>query len=304
MEDQESLIELYNNRLSYKEIARKLGKTIGSVKSAIYRLQKQGGLKDHKVKAPKIFIFDIETSTILVRIFNLKNGGYISPKNVDKDWFVICWAGRWLNSKKVLSDVVTPREARKRNDKRVCQSLWHIFNEADILVAHNGDRFDIKRMNSRWKFHKFNPPLPYRTYDTLKEHRKAFGSTSHSLDFIAKQMKIDAKLQTGFQLWVDCENGDQKALDMMDRYCKHDIKIGEAVYLDIRRWSSSGVNYGLYTELHVSVCPRCGGSVTEENKIVTTAANAYTSYRCNDCGHTGRTKKSTLKKEQRAKLIP
>jgi len=307
-DDIDSLIKMYVDGVKQKDIAIELGRTLKAVDSKIYNLQKDGVMEKRLIRkktSPKIFVFDIETSTLLFRGFSLKVNGYIPHKNVVKDWFVICWAGRWLGDKRIKHDVVTPEEAKNRDDKRVCASLWEIFNEADILIGHNADRFDIKKMNYRFCIkHNFNPPLPYKTIDTLKEGRKAFASTSHALDYLARQLKIPAKLSTGFQLWVDCENGVRGALQEMDAYCRHDIEIGEQIYLKVRPWMKTGVNLGLYTNLLASVCPRCGSDdLVPEDKIATTGANAYETYRCVGCGHTGRTKKSTLNIDQRRKLM-
>jgi len=306
-DDIDSLIKMYNDGVKQKEIAIQLGRSFKSVDSKIFNLQKNGEMEKRlirKVTKPKIFVFDIETSTFTARLFSPKVN-YVSHKNIIEDWFVICWAGRWQGEKRIRHDVVTPEEAKNRDDKRVCASLWEIMNEADVLIAHNGDRFDIKKMNYRFCIkHGFNPPLPYRTIDTLKESRKIFASTSHALDYLAKQLKIPAKISTGFQLWIDCENGVKAALQEMDYYCRHDIEIGEEMYLVIRPWMKTGVNMGLYTNLNGSVCPRCGSDeLIPAAKFVTTAANAYESYRCDGCGHTGRTKKSTLDIEQRRKLV-
>lgn len=259
-----------------------------------------------KSDGAKIFIVDIETSTILARIWNLGIKGYVNHKDVVKDWFVICWAGMWDGSEEVLHDVVTPQEALYRDDKRVCQSLWNVFEEADVIVAHNGDRFDIVKMNYRWAFHKLIPPLPYRTIDTLKEVRKVWGSTSKALDYLGKQFKISTKLETGRQLWEDCEKGNPEALNKMDEYCVHDVKgLGRPLYHLIRPWMKTGVNLALYSGDETPMCSRCASTDIEyiDGKVFTTGANSYTVYRCNSCGHSGRTKTVTITKEKRKNLL-
>jgi len=307
-DDIDSLIKLYADGVKYEEMASELGRSIKAIDSKIFNLQKDGEMEKRLIRKktkPKIFVFDIETSTITFKGFSRKINGYIPHKAVVKDWFVICWAGRWLGEKRIRHDAVTAEEAKNRDDKRVCASLWEIFNEADVLVGHNSDRFDIKKMNYRFCIkHRFNPPLPYRTIDTLKESNKIFTSTSHALDYLAKQLKIPAKLSTGWQLWDDCENGVAAAIQEMDAYCRHDIEIGEEMYKVLRPWMKTGVNMGLYTNLDESVCPRCGSEeLVPEDKIATTGANAYKTYRCTECGKTGRTKESVLDIDQRRKLV-
>jgi len=295
-----------------KSLAKRLSRSKNSIRSKINDLKREGSLET--VTDAKVFVFDIETSTIVFRNFSPKVNGYIPHKNIIRDWFVISWAGRWLGKKEMLSDVLTPQEAKRSgniynntlDDKRICQSLWDIFNEADILVAHNGDNFDIKKMNYRFRMHGFRPPLPYKTFDTLKEHRKVFGATSNSLDFLLRQMKLrDEKIKTGWELWEACENGDPEALRKMDEYCRHDIELGEKLYLDICKWSHNG-NINLYGDLKDVRCPVCGHGVDIlEHKKAVTSANAYKTYRCRwkNCGHTGRTRQSTLDAAQRKNLL-
>jgi uncharacterized protein YprB with RNaseH-like and TPR domain len=43
-----------------------------------------------------------------------------------------------------------PRYKRsKHDDKDLCGLLHRLMDEADIICAHNGDAFDIKKINSR-----------------------------------------------------------------------------------------------------------------------------------------------------------
>ena len=79
------------------------------------------------------------------------------------------WSAKWLYDDKILSDVLTPKEAKERNDKRIIKSVWKLLNEADIVIAHNGDKFDLKKLKARFLSNGFVPPMPYKTVDTLKD---------------------------------------------------------------------------------------------------------------------------------------
>ena len=45
------------------------------------------------------------------------------------------------------------------------------FGEAHIVVAHNGQAFDIKKINSRLAVHGFDPPSQYKIIDTLEKNK-------------------------------------------------------------------------------------------------------------------------------------
>ena len=153
---------------------------------------------------PKILVFDIETSRIKVDVWGLYKQR-IPHTSIDKDWFIICWSAKWLFGSDVMNDKVTPEEALIRNDKRVVESLCKAIDEADIVIAHNGDKFDIRKFNSRCLFWKIPQPSPYRSIDTLKSTQRAFGLTSHKLDYIAQFLFNKEKFvrigESAFEVW-------------------------------------------------------------------------------------------------------
>jgi len=76
-----------------------------------------------------------------------------------------------------MSDIVTSKEVVNEDDERIVNSLWKLFDEADIIIAHNGGNFDIPNMNTRFIVNKLPPPSAYQMIDTLKVARKGFGFT-------------------------------------------------------------------------------------------------------------------------------
>ena len=172
-------------------------------------------------KLPKILMLDIETTPIPVWCWSLGKQ-YVQTHNMMKDdngktidWYILSWSAKWLYNDKVLSDVLTPKEAINRNDERVLQSVWKLLDEADIIIAHNGDRFDLRKIKARFLSNGIMPPMPYKTIDTLKVARKEFALTSNKQDYITKLLGVQEKLDTDFQLWVDCMDGDIDASDAM-----------------------------------------------------------------------------------------
>jgi DNA polymerase III epsilon subunit-like protein len=62
------------------------------------------------------------------------------------------------------------------------------MDEADLICAHNGDAFDIKKINSRLIVNGFKPPSPFKTIDTLKIARRVFKFDSNKLDNIGRYL--------------------------------------------------------------------------------------------------------------------
>ena len=237
---------------------------------------------------PKILILDIETTPIAVWTWSLGKQ-YVNPMSIMKDknnksmdWYVLSWSAKWLYDDKVLSDVVTPTEAKDRDDKRITQSVWKLLDEADIIIAHNGDKFDLRKLKARFIANGMIPPMPYKTIDTLKVARKEFAFSSNKQDYITKFLGLEEKLDTNFQLWLDCMNGDEEALEKMERYNKTDVVGLEEMYLKLRPYIKNHPNIAIMMD--ENVCSVCGGdSLVETGKFYHTGASKYEIFYCEGC---------------------
>lgn len=254
------------------------------------RVTNYGSAKDRTAKAlaaptghwgPRILIFDIETTPMLSwhwRCFQEN----IAPIQVVKHSRVLCWAAKWLDSNMIYFDST---EKDGENDKRCTMALWELCNEADILVAHNGRAFDMKKLNSRWLKHGVEPPAPSKWVDTLKVARGRFSFASNKLDAIARYLGIGTKLEhEGFGLWLRCMDGNKKAWRHMRDYNIQDVLLEEEVYLKIRAWDNRHPNVELFYEDNDERCVCCGSrNLKIMTKPATTVASEFESYRCKDC---------------------
>ena len=131
----------------------------------------------NKVKLPKILIFDIETSPSISFTWKRFKEN-ISLDQVIQDPIMLTWSAKWLYSNEIISDAITPQEVINFDDKRITTSLWKMLNEADMVVAHYGDNFDIPFLNSRSVINVLPPYLPVTSIDT-KAVAKALISTKY-----------------------------------------------------------------------------------------------------------------------------
>ena len=241
-----------------------------------------------KQDLPKILLLDIETALMEVYVWGLYKQ-YIPHTNIIKDkdgneksWFVLSWAAKWLFDDNVQSDTLIPKEAKSRNDKRILQSIWKLLDEADIIIGHNIDRFDTRKLNARFIDNDIKPPSPFRSIDTLKISRKEFAFVSYKQDFLTKHFKLEEKLKTEFQLWVDCMHGDQARLDEMAEYNRYDVMGLEQVYFKLRPYIKNHPNLGVLMDM--DVCPNCGCEYLDEtDSVYFTTANKFPVYRCQGC---------------------
>ena len=241
-----------------------------------------------KQELPKILLFDIETALMEVYVWGLykqriPHTNIIKDKDGnEKSWFVLSWAAKWLFDDNVQSDIVTPSESKSRNDKRILKSIWKLLDEAEIVIGHNLDRFDIRKLNARFIDNDITPPSPFRSIDTLKVARKEFAFVSYKQDFLTKHFELENKLKTEFQLWVDCMQGNQSRLDEMAKYNRHDVMGLEQVYLKLRPYIKNHPNLGVLVDM--DVCPTCGCEYLDEtDSVYFTTANKFPVYRCQGC---------------------
>ena len=154
----------------------------------------------HTVPSARILLFDIETAPHMAYVWKCFKE-YIAPERLIQHTTVICWAAKWLDGKCVMFDDVPHDDYT--NDRAICESLWALVDEADIVVAHNGRGFDHPLMRTRWLEHEMPPPSPYQTVDTCKLAQTQFRFPRSKLESIAQYLDIGHKTDhDGFKLWA------------------------------------------------------------------------------------------------------
>jgi hypothetical protein len=249
---------------------------------------------------PKVLILDIETALMEIYSYGIYEQN-IRPNQIKKDWFVLSWAAKWLFSSDTMSAAVTEKEAISRDDHRLIGGLWNLLNEADIVITHNGNRFDLPRINTRLIMYGFPPPTHYRTIDTLLTARQVFGFTSNKLDYLNKALGLELKDDMHFGDWVKCANGDKESLNKMEKYNRGDVINLEDLYLVLRPWIQNHPNIGLYIETEGGVCKNCGSTDLTWDGYHTSNTGQFRSFRCS-CGAIGRDRVNLLTPAKRKNL--
>ena len=178
----------------------------------------------------KILFFDIETAPCKAYIWSLWQE-VTSADFIEQDWYILCWSAKWLGEKKILHDFLPNHALYKKdptNDKEILETLWKLLDEADIVVAHNGEKFDKRKVNTRFIINGMKPPSPYRMIDTRIAAKRYFAFTSNRLNDLGKFLHLGKKVDTGgFSLWKQCLAGDLNAWKRMVKYCDGDITLLE-----------------------------------------------------------------------------
>jgi predicted RNA-binding Zn-ribbon protein involved in translation (DUF1610 family) len=243
-----------------------------------------------KNRQPKILIYDIECTYVVTKEkrWGLWDDRPIS-REIVQDWYILCFAYKWLGDKKVktvaLPDFPMTYRKDKTNDKKVVEVLHELFSEADIVVAHNGNSFDQKKVQARMQIHHLPPPIPYAQIDTKLEAKRSGAHTSNKLSDLCKSLELQHKLDAGgMRTWEGCMSGDKKSWKHMLKYNKGDIDSLEALYLELRPWMKTHPAINVLSE-KPAACPKCGGeNMRRGMKYRATNTNLYQYFRCADCG--------------------
>lgn len=238
---------------------------------------------------PRILLFDIETTPFVAYSwgpkFNVNLIEYIEP------WHLLCYAWKWYGEDEVhvlgQDDFARDYRRNRRDDKRLSKALWDLFDKADIVIAHNGDKFDIKKTNARFAIHGLGRPTPFRTIDTKKIASRQFSFGSNSLNDLGGFFDLGHKTpHTGFDMWKGCMAGDEESWELMKTYNKQDVLLLEKVYEKflLEGWITNHPNLAVISQ--DDVCPTCGA---DRSEIVrwgyrTSNRRRYQRWRCKACG--------------------
>jgi predicted RNA-binding Zn-ribbon protein involved in translation (DUF1610 family) len=243
------------------------------------------------VTDPKILTIDVETSPLELYGWKLFDENF-SLEQLKTDWTILSFAAKWLGDKRVIYGDTGGRGAKKvRDDKKLMKPLWHLLDAADIIVAQNGKKFDIRKINARLIAHGFVPPSPCRVVDTMRVARKYFAFTSQKLKYtselLAPQLKKDDhKDFPGFELWAEVLKDNPKAWKVMKEYNIRDILATEQVYLRVRAWDQQHPNLGTFSAIEEHACPHCGSLnvIGRNGWREVKNQGVYKRYQCKDCG--------------------
>lgn len=243
----------------------------------------------------KILIIDLETSPNMAFVWGFYKQN-ISANMTMEHGQILSAACKWLDD-----DEVFYWDTRDGGEVAVVRNVVDMLDQADIVVAHNGNAFDLKWINYAAIKHQIGLPSPYKKIDTLLVARSQFRFPRNTLALLAEilgvSMKSGHKKFPGFSLWEECLKGNEEAWEEMKAYNIQDIISLEEVYVKLRPWMPNHPNLGVLSESTDHVCPKCGSHHLQRRGFYTTNTGKYQRYQCNDCGGWSRTRRTELPKE-------
>lgn len=226
------------------------------------------------VEGPRILLIDVEVSPTLGWLYRLYDADVLE---VEREWKFLSISLRFLGEKpetKILPDV-------GNSEERLVRWAHRKMSKADIVVGHNIDGFDKKKLNSGFILYGLKP-LDYRTVDTLKIARQKFGFTSNKLGDLAHRLGFGQKLHVDKRTWLGCLEGQKSSWEHMRRYNRRDVILLEKIYLALRPWGSHP-NVALWHDGFV--CSKCQSKDISSDGLRRTATLVYRRLICKDCGN-------------------
>ena len=108
----------------------------------------------------KVLLFDIENTPNLSYTW----GKWQQDVNrFEKEWWMLCFGYKWLGESRTYVEALPDFRGYERdrtNDKALVTRLRDLIDEADVVVAHNGNKFDMPKSRARWLVHGIDPPAP------------------------------------------------------------------------------------------------------------------------------------------------
>lgn len=255
-----------------------------------------------RLRKAKILLFDLEVSPMLAYTYNYYEGNVLKIVEPQR---LLCFSYKWLGEEGRPATVTLADEGVGcTDDKPITQRLWHLLNDANMAIAHNGSRFDGKMANTFFVEHGLKPPAPYKMIDTLTAARQKFKFPSNKLDELGKFLGVGKKTDvTCNDLWEACLGGDKEAYKKMAVYCANDVALMESIYWKLMPFAQSPmINKLLNEEL---VCSVCGGTHFHKKGQVPDAAQGPSwRYLCTYCGHSTKVPLSKEEKEEEGVFKP
>lgn len=237
---------------------------------------------------PKILFLDIETSPNLGYFFQLykENNNF---ETIVKERSILTFSYKWLgdNSAKGISVLTFHKPGTKfnpYNDKELCRRIGEILEQADFVIGHFSDKFDMRFIRGRIAINALEAPPPVAQIDTYKLCKKHFNLNANRLDYLGKVLGLGRKIPMRWENWQRCAEGDKEAIKEMLKYNKQDVELLEKVFLHIQPHVETKINRNLFVDKSSLICHTCGSDKIQKRGYLMNKISRRQRYSCQDCG--------------------
>lgn len=294
------LIILKEQGVTHRKIAKKLfGRksmcsTVSNLLEKYYYGNEANWGGDLK-REPKILLLDIETAPAISYHWGRWKINVGTTQVIQRP-YMISWSAKWLEDSPdhIMSDCISfceDFELDPTDDTEICNTMWNLLDQADIVIGHYIKRFDIPQLYARFVVNGLPEPSPFKMICTKEIASKHFKFEANSLKELADHLELELnKNEMTFADWKNCVEGfgTPEAWAKMVEYNEIDVLVLEALYLKLRPWATNHPNISLYSGgiKPEKLCTCCGSSdLRKLPQNAYTALSEFESFRCNSCTH-------------------
>jgi len=240
---------------------------------------------------------DIETSPIKGKVWGIRNQ-FLSLDQIDEPTRMLSIAAKWYGQSKTWfwSDWTSG------GHEAMVQAAWNLVNEAEVIIHYNGKSFDMRHLNREFKEQGLGEPSQYQYIDLYQKVKQKFALPSYKLEYVLRWLGAPGKIQhSGFKMWNQVMDGDEKARRLFRRYNIGDVVKTEWVYDELRGWIDGHPNMQLFVPRGDRPgCPVCGSTnVNLDGTAPRGNLSRVQKYQCKDCDKFFRGKLAVDQAEER-----
>lgn len=135
-------------------------------------------------------------------------------------------------------DINPDWETKRGNDRELTKQVAGLVRDHDVIVAHNGTRFDLPFLRTRCLRWRLAPPKDVKIVDPLQIAWRKFRLRSNALGAVADYLGIeDKKTPLDLSVWADAMlNGSKRAMNLIVSHCEADVKVLSAVLPHVKQF--------------------------------------------------------------------
>lgn len=229
----------------------------------------------------RTLVFDIETAGVQ---------GLCADRG-----FMVCFGYLWLETGKegMLTVLDNPKYSWKncQDDGWLLRAAEGVMKDADMLVAHFGEKFDRRYYQARRCAAGLKPLPPTRLVDTCLQSQNLFRLSSNRLKNLAEFLKVPTpKMEKGRgwpDWWMGALRGDRESIKSMAEYCAVDVRCLREVYLKMRAYFPDAWQLSQAIGTKDRCCIACGSKNLRPSGRRLTPKGWRDRFQCQDCGKWG-----------------
>ena len=134
---------------------------------------------------PIVTLIDIESSPLMMYAWGAYEQNALKILEPTK---IIACAWKTLGENDAVVKTLADYKGYKPgvvDDEKLVRDVWKVLDRSDVVLGHNLDRFDIRKLNTRFAVYNLDAPSYYKTIDTLKVAKKMFAFHGIQTPFFA-----------------------------------------------------------------------------------------------------------------------